>query len=93
MSAAAGPRPRPWVIIGGYPVVFHPRSRRREDERVRAPGPLVRPARTADVRRIREIVAPFAAERVIISKEAVAYSPEGSVTADYLEENLKKLLH
>ncbi len=28
-----------------------------------------------------------------LCKEAVAYSPEGSVTADYLEENLKKLLH
>lgn len=27
-----------------------------------------------------------------LCKEAVAYSPEGSVTADYLEDNLKKLL-
>ena len=27
-----------------------------------------------------------------LCKEAVAYSPEGSVTSDYLEENLKKLL-
>ena len=27
-----------------------------------------------------------------LCKEAVAYNPEGSVTADYLEENLKKLL-
>jgi len=27
-----------------------------------------------------------------LCKEAVAYAPEGSVTADYLEENLRKLL-
>jgi hypothetical protein len=27
-----------------------------------------------------------------LCKEAVAYSPEGSVTAEYLEDNLKKLL-
>ncbi len=27
-----------------------------------------------------------------LCKEAVAYAPEGAVTADYLEENLKKLL-
>lgn len=27
-----------------------------------------------------------------LCKEAVAYAPEGSVTADYLEDNLKKLL-
>ena len=27
-----------------------------------------------------------------LGKEAVAYNPEGQVTADYLEENLKKLL-
>ena len=27
-----------------------------------------------------------------LCKEAVAYAPEGQVTADYLEENLKKLL-
>ena len=27
-----------------------------------------------------------------LCKEAVAYNPEGQVTADYLEENLKKLL-
>jgi hypothetical protein len=27
-----------------------------------------------------------------LCKEAVAYSPEGAVTADYLEESLKKLL-
>jgi len=27
-----------------------------------------------------------------LCKEAVAYSPEGPVTADYLEDNLKKLL-
>lgn len=27
-----------------------------------------------------------------LCKEAVAYAPEGSVTAEYLEENLKKLL-
>ena len=27
-----------------------------------------------------------------LCKEAVAYDPEGQVTADYLEENLKKLL-
>lgn len=26
-----------------------------------------------------------------LCKEAVAYEPEGSVTAEYLEENLKKL--
>jgi hypothetical protein len=27
-----------------------------------------------------------------LCKEAVAYDPQGSVTAEYLEENLKKLL-
>ena len=27
-----------------------------------------------------------------LCKEAVAYTPEGSVTAEYLEENLKRLL-
>ena len=27
-----------------------------------------------------------------LCKEAVAYTPEGAVTADYLEENLRKLL-
>lgn len=27
-----------------------------------------------------------------LCKEAVAYAPEGAVTADYLEDNLKKLL-
>ncbi len=27
-----------------------------------------------------------------LCKEAVAYAPEGSVTADYLEDSLKKLL-
>jgi hypothetical protein len=27
-----------------------------------------------------------------LCKEAVSYNPEGSVTADYLEESLKKLL-
>jgi hypothetical protein len=27
-----------------------------------------------------------------LCKEAVAYTPEGAVTADYLEDNLKKLL-
>ncbi len=27
-----------------------------------------------------------------LCKEAVAYAPEGSVTAEYLEESLKKLL-
>ena len=27
-----------------------------------------------------------------LCKEAVSYSPEGPVTADYLEDNLKKLL-
>jgi hypothetical protein len=27
-----------------------------------------------------------------LCKEAVAYSPEGSVTAEYLEDSLKKLL-
>jgi hypothetical protein len=27
-----------------------------------------------------------------LCKEAVAYAPDGSVTAEYLEENLKKLL-
>jgi hypothetical protein len=27
-----------------------------------------------------------------LCKEAVAYDPEGSVTAEYLEDNLKKLL-
>jgi hypothetical protein len=27
-----------------------------------------------------------------LCKEAVAYDPEGSVSAEYLEENLKKLL-
>ena len=27
-----------------------------------------------------------------LCKEAVAYTPEGAVTADYLEGNLKKLL-
>ncbi|MGI9050503.1 MAG: hypothetical protein ACR2GU_14215 [Rubrobacteraceae bacterium] len=27
-----------------------------------------------------------------LCKEAVAYSPEGTVTADYLEDGLKKLL-
>jgi hypothetical protein len=27
-----------------------------------------------------------------LCKEAVAYNPEGSVTAEYLEDNLKKLL-
>ncbi|MGL4177579.1 MAG: amino-acid N-acetyltransferase [Dermatophilaceae bacterium] len=34
---------------------------------------VVRPARTADVRAIRELVAPLAASRVLLSKEAVAY--------------------
>ncbi|MGL5816338.1 MAG: amino-acid N-acetyltransferase [Phycicoccus sp.] len=34
---------------------------------------VVRPARTGDVRTIRELVAPLAASRVLISKEAVAY--------------------
>jgi hypothetical protein len=27
-----------------------------------------------------------------LCKEAVAYAPDGSVTAEYLEDNLKKLL-
>ena len=27
-----------------------------------------------------------------LCKEAVAYNPEGAVTADYLEDNLRKLL-
>ena len=27
-----------------------------------------------------------------LCKEAVAYKPEGAVTADYLEDNLRKLL-
>ncbi len=27
-----------------------------------------------------------------LCKEAVAYTPEGAVTADYLEDNLKRLL-
>ncbi|CAN5569307.1 hypothetical protein BH24ACT20_BH24ACT20_17890 [soil metagenome] len=27
-----------------------------------------------------------------LCKEAVAYAPEGTVTAEYLEDNLKKLL-
>jgi hypothetical protein len=27
-----------------------------------------------------------------LCKEAVAYAPEGSVTSEYLEDNLKKLL-
>ena len=27
-----------------------------------------------------------------LCKEAVAYNPEGAVTAEYLEDNLKKLL-
>ena len=27
-----------------------------------------------------------------LCKEAAAYTPDGSVTADYLEDNLKKLL-
>ncbi|NHI19479.1 amino-acid N-acetyltransferase [Phycicoccus endophyticus] len=33
----------------------------------------VRPARTADVRAIRELVAPLAERRVLLAKEAVAY--------------------
>ncbi|MGL5864266.1 MAG: amino-acid N-acetyltransferase [Dermatophilaceae bacterium] len=36
-------------------------------------GLVVRQARTSDVRAIRELVAPLAASRVLISKEAVAY--------------------
>ncbi len=38
-----------------------------------APGPVIRPARTADVRGIRELVAPLAEQRVLVSKEAVTY--------------------
>ena len=34
---------------------------------------MVRPARTADVRAIRALVAPLAARRVLLNKEAVAY--------------------
>jgi amino-acid N-acetyltransferase len=34
---------------------------------------VVRPARTADVRAIRALVAPLAARRVLLNKEAVAY--------------------
>jgi amino-acid N-acetyltransferase len=38
------------------------------------PDPLVvRPARTSDVRAIRALVAPLAARRVLLDKEAVAY--------------------
>ncbi|WP_170062531.1 amino-acid N-acetyltransferase [Phycicoccus duodecadis] len=37
------------------------------------PGVLVRPARTADVRAIRALVAPLAEARVLLQKEAVAY--------------------
>ncbi len=35
--------------------------------------PVIRPARTADVRGIRELVAPLAERRVLVSKEAVTY--------------------
>ena len=40
---------------------------------VPAPAPVVRPARTADVRAIRALVAPLAERRVLLNKEAVAY--------------------
>lgn len=36
-------------------------------------APVVRPARTADVRAIRGLVAPLAERRVLLNKEAVAY--------------------
>ena len=38
-----------------------------------APAPLIRRARTADVKAIRAIVAPMAESRVLIAKEAVTY--------------------
>ena len=38
-----------------------------------SPDVLVRPARTADVRAIRSLVAPLAERRVLLNKEAVAY--------------------
>ncbi|HSO64428.1 MAG TPA: amino-acid N-acetyltransferase [Ornithinibacter sp.] len=38
-----------------------------------SPEVLVRPARTADVRTIRSLVAPLAQRRVLLNKEAVAY--------------------
>jgi amino-acid N-acetyltransferase len=38
-----------------------------------ARAPLIRRARTADVKAIREIVAPMAESRVLIAKEAVTY--------------------
>jgi amino-acid N-acetyltransferase len=37
------------------------------------PDPVVRPARAADVRAIREIVRPLAESRVLVSKDAVTY--------------------
>ncbi len=37
------------------------------------PAVLVRPARTGDVRAIRSLVEPLARERVLVSKDAVAY--------------------
>ena len=37
------------------------------------PEVVVRHARTADVRSIRALVAPLAEERVLVSKDAVAY--------------------
>ena len=40
---------------------------------VPSPAPVVRPARTADVRAIRALVAPLAERRVLLNKEAVAY--------------------
>ncbi|WP_307835969.1 amino-acid N-acetyltransferase [Phycicoccus sonneratiae] len=42
-------------------------------ESVAAPSVTVRPARTADVRTIRSLVAPLAERRVLLQKEAVAY--------------------
>ena len=38
------------------------------------PDVLVRPARAADIRTIREIVRPLAESRVLVSKDAVTYS-------------------
>jgi amino-acid N-acetyltransferase len=53
-----------------------PRERSQPSEPTH-PGPLARPvirrARTSDVRGIRDLVAPLAARRVLVSKEAVTY--------------------
>ena len=43
------------------------------DESTSPAGPVIRRARTSDIRGIRDLVAPLAERRVLVSKEAVTY--------------------